>query len=58
MEIKRGHYLEMLRNRKQNGFVKVITGISRCGKSYCGNMMKDDFVCVDENIVNDKVSAD
>lgn len=37
MEIKRERYLEMLRNRKQNGFVKVITGIRRCGKSYLLN---------------------
>lgn len=37
MEIKREHYLEMLRNRKHNGFSKVITSIRRCGKSYLLN---------------------
>ena len=37
MEIKRNKYLEMLKIRKHNGFVKVITGIRRCGKSYLLN---------------------
>ncbi len=37
MEIKRDKYLKMLQARKHNGFVKVITGIRRCGKSYLMN---------------------
>ncbi len=37
MEIKRNKYLEMLNIRKHNGFVKVITGIRRSGKSYLLN---------------------
>lgn len=37
MEIKRDRYLDMLRVRKHNGFIKVITGIRRCGKSYLLN---------------------
>lgn len=37
MEIKRDKYLKMLLVRKHNGFVKVITGIRRCGKSYLMN---------------------
>lgn len=37
MEIKRTRYLERLLNRQHNGFVKVITGIRRCGKSYLRN---------------------
>lgn len=37
MEIKRDKYLEKLQIRKHNGFVKVITGIRRCGKSYLMN---------------------
>ena len=37
MEIKRDKYLEMLQIRRHNGFVKVITGIRRCGKSYLMN---------------------
>lgn len=34
MEIKRDSYLEQLKIRKDNGMIKVITGIRRCGKSY------------------------
>ena len=34
MEIKRDVYLHKLINARQNGFIKVITGPRRCGKSY------------------------
>ena len=37
MEIKRDKYLKMMDIRKHNGFIKVITGIRRCGKSYLLN---------------------
>lgn len=37
MEIKRDKYLEMLQIRRHNRFIKVITGIRRCGKSYLMN---------------------
>lgn len=33
-EIKRDLYLNRLINRRENGMIKVITGIRRCGKSY------------------------
>ena len=33
-EIKRDYYLEQLIARKDNGLIKIITGIRRCGKSY------------------------
>ena len=33
-EIKREYYLNELISRKENGLIKVITGIRRCGKSY------------------------
>lgn len=33
-EIKRDLYLEKLINRKENGLIKILTGIRRCGKSY------------------------
>lgn len=36
-EIKRDFYLKQLIDRKQNGLIKVITGIRRCGKSYLLN---------------------
>jgi len=34
MEIARKRYIQKLVDRKENGLVKVITGIRRCGKSY------------------------
>lgn len=34
MEIKRDAYLEQLKIRKNNGMIKIITGIRRCGKSF------------------------
>lgn len=34
IEIKRDYYLEQLICRQNNGMVKVITGIRRCGKSF------------------------
>lgn len=37
MEIRRDFYLDKLIKRKNNGLIKVITGIRRCGKSYLLN---------------------
>lgn len=37
LEISRDVYLNRLVVRKHNGFIKVITGIRRCGKSYLMN---------------------
>ncbi len=34
MEIKRDSYIEQLKIRKDNGMIKIITGIRRCGKSF------------------------
>lgn len=34
MEIQRDRYLEQLILRKNNGMIKIITGIRRCGKSF------------------------
>ena len=34
MEIKRDRYLKQLISKKEDGMIKVITGIRRCGKSY------------------------
>jgi predicted AAA+ superfamily ATPase len=34
VEIKRDAYLEQLKIRKDNGMIKIITGIRRCGKSF------------------------
>lgn len=37
MEIKRDYYLDKLIRKKGNGFIKIITGIRRSGKSYLLN---------------------
>ena len=37
MEIKRDYYLRELIDRLDNGLIKIITGIRRCGKSYLLN---------------------
>ena len=37
MEIQRDYYLDKLIKRKNNGLIKVITGVRRCGKSYLLN---------------------
>ncbi len=50
--IKRDKYLNMLNIRKHNGFIKVITGIRRCGKSFLLNtIFYNDLIAngVDEN---------
>ena len=42
MEIKRDIYLNKLIRKKQNGLIKVVTGVRRCGKSYLlFNLFKD-----------------
>ncbi len=44
MEIKRNKYLNDLIIRKNNGLVKIITGIKRSGKSYLLNNLFYDFL--------------
>jgi len=39
MEIKRDRYLQQLIESRHNGFIKVVTGIRRCGKSYLLNVL-------------------
>lgn len=39
MEIKRDRYLQQLIESRQNGFIRVVTGIRRCGKSYLLNIL-------------------
>ena len=34
MVIKRDRYIEKLINKKDNGMIKIITGVRRCGKSF------------------------
>ena len=52
MEIKRDFYLKKLISRRNNGLIKVITGIRRCGKSYLLNTIFYNYLLengVDEN---------
>lgn len=34
MQVKRDYYLNQLISRRDNGLIKIITGLRRCGKSY------------------------
>ena len=43
-EIKRDIYLDKLINRKENGLIKIITGIRRCGKSYLLDPLFKDYL--------------
>ena len=54
MEIKRDVYLDRLIVRKHNGFIKVITGIRRSGKSYLLNTLFYNHL-VAENIASDHI---
>lgn len=55
-EIKRDHYLKQLISNRQNGLIKIITGIRRCGKSYLlFNMFK--HYLLDEGIPTDHIIA-
>ncbi len=44
MEIKRDYYLNKLIGKKQNGLIKIVTGIRRCGKSYLLNNLFYDYL--------------
>lgn len=58
--IKRDIYLKRLIDREQNGLVKIITGIRRCGKSYLLNNLFYDYLkgkgITDSHII--KISLD
>ena len=45
MEIKRDQYLNTLISKKNNGLIKVVTGMRRCGKSYLlFNLFKEHLI--------------
>lgn len=44
MEIKRDYYLQEIIDRMDNGLIKVITGIRRCGKSYLLNTIFKNYL--------------
>lgn len=55
MEIRRDIYLEKLISKKNNGLIKVVTGVRRCGKSYLlfnlfSNHLKEEKVRADHII--------
>lgn len=52
MEIKREEYLQRLIVRRHNGFIKVITGIRRSGKSYLLNTLFYNY------LINESVDSD
>ncbi len=52
MEIKRDNYLKKLIRKRNNGLIKVITGIRRCGKSYLLFNLYYDY------LINEGVSED
>lgn len=53
-EIKRDRYLRQLIESRQNGFVKVVTGIRRCGKSYLLNVLFYHYL-LDNNVADDHI---
>ena len=54
MEIKRDVYLNRLIVRKHNGFIKVITGIRRSGKSYLLNSLFYNHL-INEGVAEDRI---
>ena len=54
MEIKRDRYLKQLIESRQNGFIKVITGIRRCGKSYLLNVLFYNYL-LDNGVADDHI---
>ena len=46
-EIKRDLYLNKLINRRENGLIKIITGIRRCGKSYLLDPLLKNYLLAD-----------
>ena len=54
MEIKRDRYLNQLIASRQNGFIKVVTGIRRCGKSYLLNVLFHNYL-VESGVAEDHI---
>ena len=50
MEISRDFYLQKLIQKKNNGLIKVITGIRRCGKSYLLNNIFYNYLLSDQHL--------
>jgi len=54
MEIKRDRYLQQLIESRRNGFVKVVTGIRRCGKSYLLNVLFYNYL-IESGVAEDHI---
>ena len=48
--IERKKYLDRLISKKENGLVKVITGIRRCGKSYLLFNIYKEYLIINDNL--------
>lgn len=58
MIIRRDAYLETLQKSRMNGFVKIITGIRRCGKSFLLNTLYRQFLIEDGVVPSHIISVD
>lgn len=54
MEIKRDYYLNKLINKQNNGLIKIVTGIRRCGKSYLLDPMFKNYL-LSEGVKEDHI---
>ena len=54
MEIKREFYLNELIDRMDNGLIKIVTGIRRCGKSYLLDPIFKDYL-IEQGIEEDHI---
>ena len=54
MEIRRDYYLKELIDRIDNGLIKIITGIRRCGKSYLLNVIFKNYL-IEQGISEDHI---
>ena len=54
MKIKRDYYLNKLIETKNDGLIKIITGIKRCGKSYLLNEIFNEYL-LENNVAADHI---
>ena len=54
MIINRDKYLNQIIQKKNNGLIKFITGLRRCGKSYLLNKLYKDYL-ISNNIDQNKI---
>lgn len=53
--IERNYYLKKLVNAEDNGLIKIITGVRRCGKSYLLNKIFYDYLINEEKIESENI---